>query len=114
MKDIPPAFIVAGAIVLIFLTSIILVEIQHRGMVRLTPLDLPYGLMRAGENVVALYRFNKTEWQGELLAYRTVEIVFLKDRCPECIAQIQALELERQKLIDQILLESNLLASTPS
>jgi hypothetical protein len=108
MKKIPPATIIVSALVIvIILISIILVEMQHHGMIRLTPIDLPYGLMRAGENIVALYRFNKTQWYGELIAYRMVEKLQLEDRCPGCTEQILALELERELLIAEVLEKYN-------
>lgn len=78
-----------------------LAEMQHRNITKFTPNDLPYGVMRAGEAIMGLYRFNKSEWNGELVRVRQMERVELQNKCPDCTQQIQELEQEEVRIMEQ-------------
>jgi hypothetical protein len=79
-------------------TPMALAEMQHRNITKFTPEDLPYGIMRAGENLMGMYQFNKTQWNGELIRTRGMEKTELQKKCPNCAQQIQQLVQEQTML----------------
>jgi TolA-binding protein len=82
-------------------TPTAMAEMQHREMITLTPDNPAYGIMKAGEGVMNMYQFNKTEWYGRMEQTRSREMNQLQQNCPECSEQIQQLEQERTRLRQQ-------------
>lgn len=82
-------------------TPTALAEMQHRNVTKFTPGDLPYGIMRAGENIMGLYQPDKGKWNGELIRVREMERVELQKKCPACTQQIQELQQEQQRIREQ-------------
>ena len=82
-------------------TSTALAEMQHRNLTKFTPEDLPYGIMRAGENIMSLYQTNKSQWNSELIRVREMERNELQKKCPNCTQQIQELEEEMNRIREQ-------------
>jgi hypothetical protein len=82
-------------------TPTALAEMQHRNVTKFTPEDLPYGIMRAGENIMGLYQADKGRWNGELIRVREMERTELQKKCPTCTQQIQELEQEQNRIREQ-------------
>jgi hypothetical protein len=103
MKGIAPLAIVAILVAagIGVGTPTAMAEMQHRNMTTFMPGDLPYGVMRAGEAVMGLYQPDKAEWYGEMERVREREKNTLQQKCPECTEQIQQLEQERTRLMQQ-------------
>ncbi|MEM5778234.1 MAG: hypothetical protein QXD43_02430 [Candidatus Aenigmatarchaeota archaeon] len=82
-------------------TPVALAELQHRNVTNFVPEDLPYGIMRAGENIMALYQLNKSQWNNELIRVRERERTQLQIKCPNCTQQIRELEQEMNRIREQ-------------
>jgi len=78
-----------------------LAEMQHRGATQFVPGDLPYGVMKFGENFMGMYQPDKGAWNGELIRMRETERTRLQQRCPTCTQQIQELEQEQNRIREQ-------------
>ncbi|NIO44151.1 MAG: hypothetical protein GTN36_01160 [Candidatus Aenigmarchaeota archaeon] len=76
-------------------------SMQHSGDMKLTPVDAPYGIMRAGEAIMGAFQPDKGAWNGELIRVREMERTELQKRCPECKEQIQQLEQEQVRIRQQ-------------
>lgn len=103
-KGIAPALALAiiGATALGVVVPVSLAEMQHRGMVKITPDEPIYGVMKAGESVMGMYRFNKAKWNQERLEVREMERNELQRKCPECTEEMQQLEQERLRIEERI------------
>lgn len=103
MKGLAPLAIVAilAAAGIGVGTPTAMAEMQHRNMTTFTPGDLPYGIMRAGEAVMGLYQPDKANWYGQMVRVREREMNSLQAKCPECNEQIQELQQERTRTIQQ-------------
>lgn len=82
-------------------TPTAMAEMQHRNMITITPDNMAYGVMKAGEGVMSMYQFNKAEWYGNMEKTREREMNQLQTNCPECTEQMQQLEQERTRLRQQ-------------
>ncbi len=82
-------------------TPTALAEMQHRNITQFTPEDLPYGIMRAGENIMGMYQMDKGAWNGELIRMRETERTRLQQRCPNCTQQLQELAQEQNRVREQ-------------
>lgn len=103
-KGIAPALALAliGVTTLGVVVPVSLAEMQHRGMARFTPDEPLYGVMRAGEAVMGMYRLNKAEWNQEKLRVREMERSELQRKCPECTEEMQQLDQERMRIEERI------------
>lgn len=103
-KGIAPAlaFAIIGATALGVVVPVSLAEMQHRGITKFTPDEPVYGVMRAGETVMGLYRFNKAKWNQERLEVREMERNELQRKCPECTEEMQQLDQERMRIEERI------------
>ena len=103
MKGAIPVAVAAGVLIAAgIVTPTALAEMQHAGITKFTPGDISYGVMRFGEGIMSMYRFNKTAWNGELLRVREMEKQELQNRCPSCSQQIQQLEQEMQQIKERV------------
>ncbi len=103
LKGVVPAIAIIAALAAAGIgTPVALAEMQHRQMTKFTPGDLTYGVMRAGEAIMSVYRFNKQEWDQELISVREMERTELQRKCPQCTQQLQELEEEKLMLQERI------------
>ena len=82
-------------------TPVAMASMQHSGATKFTPVDAPYGIMRAGEAIMGAFQPDKGAWNGELIRVREMERTELQKRCPECKEQIQQLEQEQVRIRQQ-------------
>jgi len=102
LKGIAPAIAIIAILAAAGVGApVAIASMQHSGSTKFTPVDAPYGIMRAGEAIMGAFQADKGAWNGELIRVREMERTELQKRCPECKEQIQQLEQEQVRIRQQ-------------